>query len=416
MIGCKDLASLFQNAQQSPPDPILSLTTLYNEDTFSKKVSLGVGAYRDENGNPWILPVVAKAEQILVNRPGRNHEYLPVPGLSSFTSSAARLIFGKDSEAIKENRVSSNQSISGTGSLYMGAMFLKRNYPLSNNIYLSDPTWANHKDVFGSLDFDLQKYPYWDSASKSIDFVGMLNSIKDAPDRSIFIFHACAHNPTGADLTADQWKAVANEFKKKNHFPYFDCAYQGFATGDLDNDAYAIRLFVSMGFEMMVSQSFAKNLGLYGERCGCLHVICNNSDASAKSSNSLQKIARTVFSSAPRYGADIASIILNDKELYEEWKQNLKTMSSRIFEMRTALRDRIVALGTPGNWDHIVKQIGMFSFTGLSPAQVNILIKKYHIYLTENGRISIAGLNYQNIDYVASAINAVVVSAQNSNL
>ncbi|OMJ20952.1 Aspartate aminotransferase, cytoplasmic [Smittium culicis] len=402
------MPSIFENVQEAAPDAILNLSLLYKADTFDKKVDLGVGAYRDENANPWILPVVEKAEKILIIRKGRNHEYLPVKGLPEFTAGAARIAFGEDSEFLKNELVYSIQSISGTGSLALGGMFLSRFYNLSKNLYLSKPTWTNHHDVFTANGFNVQEYTYWNPITKSLDFDGFIKTIREAPEKSIFVLHACAHNPTGVDATKEQWEIIAEEIKKKNHFPYFDMAYQGFATGDLDNDAYAVRLFANKGFELVLAQSFAKNMGLYGERTGCLHVLTNSKVATHNVGKQIEKCSRATVSSAPRYGAEIAGIILSTPELFEEWKLTLKTMSSRVLEMRHALRDRLVKLGTPGNWDHIVNQIGMFSFTGISYPNVQILIKKYHIYLADTGRISVAGLNHNNVDYVANAIHEVV--------
>ncbi|PVV03950.1 hypothetical protein BB560_001553 [Smittium megazygosporum] len=404
--------SLFANLPEVPPDPILGIASACKADSFEGKVDLSIGAYRDENGKPWILPVVSKAEKILTSNPERNHEYLPMGGLPSFTSAAARIIFGSDSKELKNKQIYSIQGLSGTGSLFVGACFLYECYDRNKTIYISDPTWTNHRSVFGLAGFKVDVYTYWDSSLKTISFEKYISSIRDAPEGSVFILHACAHNPTGSDPTKEQWQIIANEMKAKKHFPFFDSAYQGFATGDLDNDAYAIRLFASMGFEMLVAQSFAKNMGLYGERLGCLHILCKDSNSATRSGKFLEKMSRNIVSSAPRYGAEIASIILNNDELLQEWKQCLVIMSSRILEMRKALVEKLVELKTPGDWTHITRQIGMFSFTGLNTEQSTTMIEKYHVYLTKNGRISVAGLNEKNIGYVASCIDKVVRSAE----
>ncbi|OLY82835.1 Aspartate aminotransferase, cytoplasmic [Smittium mucronatum] len=403
----KWVVSAFESISEIPPDPILNLSTLYKADDFEKKVDLGVGAYRDGEGKPWILPVVSKAENIVINRPGRNHEYLPVGGFKEFTTGAARIAFGEDSEVLNNGLVYSIQSISGTGSLSLGGMFLSRFYN-SKNIFISKPTWVNHHDVFSAHGFEIGQYAYWDPIKKSLDFDGFVKSIREAPEGSVFVLHACAHNPTGVDPSKEQWAILADEIAKKKHFPFFDMAYQGYATGDLDNDAYAVRLFASRGFELLLAQSFAKNMGLYGERTGCLHILTNNKDATRRAGKQTEKCSRATVSTCPRYGAEIAGTILSSPELFDEWKQTLKQMSGRVLEMRHALRDRLVKLGTPGNWDHIVNQIGMFSFTGISYPNVQILVKKYHIYLADNGRISVAGLNHNNIDYVANSIHEVI--------
>ncbi|KAJ2088999.1 Aspartate aminotransferase, cytoplasmic [Coemansia sp. S100] len=241
----------------------------------------------------------------------------------------------------------------------------------------------------------------------------MLDDMRSAPKGQIFVLHACAHNPTGIDPTEEQWQQIADVMSERGHFPFFDCAYQGFATGDVDRDAYAIRLFVDRGFELLVAESFAKNMGLYGERTGCLHAVCQSSEVIPQVSSQLNRLSRATISTASAYGAKIAATVLQDPRLYEEWLQSMQDMSQRIKTMRDALRDKLVALGTPGSWDHVSQQIGMFSFTGLSKLQVDTLRNQYHLYMTDDGRISVAGLNSHNIDYVAQSIDAVVRSSYN---
>lgn len=240
----------------------------------------------------------------------------------------------------------------------------------------------------------------------------MTSALKNAPARSIVLLHACAHNPTGVDPTQDQWKEIAAIMKEKNHFPFFDCAYQGFASGDLAKDAWAVRYFIQQGFELLVAQSFAKNFGLYGERAGCFHFItCPGADASTaikRIASQLAILQRSEISNPPAYGARIASLVLNDKTLFAEWEDNLLTMSGRIKDMRRALRSKLEELGTPGSWNHITDQIGMFSFTGLNEHQVQKLREVAHVYMTKNGRISMAGLNTRNVEYFAQAVDKVV--------
>ncbi len=240
----------------------------------------------------------------------------------------------------------------------------------------------------------------------------MSKAIKDAPERSVILLHACAHNPTGVDPTREQWKEIAAIMRQKNHFPFFDCAYQGFASGDLAQDAWAVRYFIEQGFELCIAQSFAKNFGLYGERAGCFHFVTS---PSSDAQNTIKRIAsqlailqRSEISNPPAYGARIASLVLNDEKLFKEWEQNLLTMSGRIKEMRTALRAKLEELGTPGTWNHITDQIGMFSFTGLTEQQVLKIRSDAHVYMTKNGRISMAGLNTGNVDYFAKAVDNVL--------
>ncbi|PSS10803.1 hypothetical protein M430DRAFT_179300 [Amorphotheca resinae ATCC 22711] len=394
---------------QAPEDPLFGLMAAYRADPFDKKVDLGIGAYRDNDAKPWVLPVVKK---ILRNDPALNHEYLPISGLESFTSAAAKLILGADSPALLEKRAHSIQTISGTGAVHLGALFLKRFYPGQPSVYFSSPTWANHNQIFSNIGIPIQTYPYFSKATKGLDFDGMKQAIAAAPDRSIILLHACAHNPTGVDPTQDQWRELAALLKQKSHFPFFDCAYQGFASGDLARDAWAIRYFVSQGFELCIAQSFAKNFGLYGERAGAFHFVTGPSPDAAKTisriGSQLQQLQRSEISNPPAYGARIASLILNDATLFAEWEANLREMSGRIISMRQALRARLEELGTPGTWNHITDQIGMFSFTGLSETQVRELRDVAHVYMTKNGRISMAGLNTHNLEYFARAVDRVV--------
>ncbi|KAG5927508.1 hypothetical protein E4U42_002151 [Claviceps africana] len=397
---------------QAPEDALFGLARAYKADSSPIKVDLGIGAYRDDNAKPWVLPVVKKADEILRNNPDLNHEYAPIAGLPEFTSKAAELILGAESPALKEKRATSVQTISGTGAVHLGALFLAKFYKGNRTVYVSDPTWANHKAIFANVGLRVADYPYFSKKTNGLDFEGMKSAIRAAPDRSIILLHPCAHNPTGVDPTLDQWKELALIIADKKHFPFFDCAYQGFASGDLARDAAAIRYFIQQDFETVVCQSFAKNFGLYGERAGCFHAVTGpGPEASSTISRIASQLAilqRSEISNPPLYGARIAATVLNDARLFSEWEGNLRAMSGRIINMRDELRSRLEKLGTPGTWNHITDQIGMFSFTGLSESQVQQLREEYHIYMTKNGRISMAGLNSKNIDHVASAINKVV--------
>ncbi|TVY23673.1 Aspartate aminotransferase, cytoplasmic [Lachnellula hyalina] len=397
---------------QAPEDPLFGLMAAYRADTSDQKVDLGIGAYRDNNAKPWVLPVVKKADDILHSDPSLNHEYLPIAGLQSFTSGAAKLILGADSPALTEKRACSIQTISGTGAVHLGGLFIKKFYPGTPTVYFSNPTWANHNQIFNNIHIPIATYPYFSKSTKGLDFDGMKNAIADAPDRSVILLHACAHNPTGVDPTQDQWKELAVLLKQKEHFPFFDCAYQGFASGDLAKDAWAVRYFVEQGFEMCIAQSFAKNFGLYGERAGCFHFVTGPGADSQKTigriASQLTVLQRSEISNPPAYGARIAGLVMNDEALFTEWEDNLRTMSGRIITMRKALRSKLEELDTPGTWNHITDQIGMFSFTGLSEAQVLKLRDVAHVYMTKNGRISMAGLNTGNVDYFAKAVDKVV--------
>lgn len=404
----------FAGVTELPPDPLFGLKARYVADPRTSKVDLGIGAYRDNNGKPWILPAVRKAEEKLINSPDYNHEYLGISGFEPFFKSAANVILGKDSVAIAENRVISMQSLSGTGALHVAGKFIKEFYQGEHIIYVSQPTWANHKQIFETLDFEVKSYPYWNDHNKSLDLEGYLRTIQSAPKGCVFLLHACAHNPTGLDPTRDQWKQILAELEKGQHLVLFDSAYQGFASGDLDNDAWAIRYAIDekiISSPIMICQSFAKNCGMYGERVGAVHVIPQletNESLNKAVRSQLNKITRSEISNPPAYGAKIVATILNDPELYDQWRQDLVTMSSRIHKMRNALRSKLEELGTPGTWDHITSQTGMFSFTGLSKEMVARLETNHGIYLVSSGRASVAGLNENNVDRVAKSIDEVV--------
>ncbi|KAJ2765067.1 Aspartate aminotransferase, cytoplasmic, partial [Coemansia nantahalensis] len=403
----------FDSVPQAPPDGILKLSVLSRADSDSRKVDLGVGAYRDDDGKPWVLPVVRRAERQLADSPAANHEYLPVGGVPELTSGAQTLIFGADSPATAEGRVYSIQTISGTGANMVGAVFLHQFKPQAGAaVYISRPTWGNHRSIFETAGHEVREYRYFNYATLTLDIDGLLEDLRAAPRGQTVVLHACAHNPTGIDPTEQQWAAIADVMEERGHLPFFDCAYQGFATGSVDRDAAAIRLFVRRGFEMLVAESFAKNMGLYGERTGCLHAVLRSSALLPAVSSQLNRVSRATISTASAYGAKVAAAVLQDPALYAEWLDNMEAMSARIREMRTALRSRLEALGTPGDWSHVTSQIGMFSFTGLSQAQVATLRDEYHLYMTDDGRISVAGLNTHNVDYVATAIDAVVRAAK----
>lgn len=404
----------FPEIKELPPDPLFGLKARYTKDSRSDKVDLGIGAYRDNNGKPWILPAVKLAEKKLINDDNYNHEYLPIEGYKDFVVNAGKIIIGEESVAIKEDRIVSQQSLSGTGALHLVGKFLKDFYHNKTaKIYLSKPTWANHNQIFTSLGFEVDNYPYWDNDNKSLDLQGFLKAIEDAPQGSIFLLHACAHNPTGLDPTEDQWLQILNKLSEKDHLPLFDSAYQGFASGNLEKDSFSIRTAVDKKIfkaPILICQSFAKNCGMYGERVGAVHVIPSETNEKLNNAiaSQLKKIIRSEISNPPAYGAKIVATILNDKELFNQWQEDLTTMSSRINKMRLKLRELLINLQTPGTWDHIVNQTGMFSFTGLNPDMVKRLEEKHGIYMVGSGRASVAGLNDGNVEKVANAFDEVV--------
>lgn len=412
------MTSYFTEIKELPPDPLFGLKARYTADSRPDKVDLGIGAYRDNNGKPFILPAVKKAERKLIESESYNHEYLSISGYQPFLTEAAKVILGNDSKAIAAKAVVSQQSLSGTGALHLAGAFLKQFYAGTQTIYVSKPTWANHNQIFQSLGLTVETYPYWDAQKKSLDIDGFLATIKSAPQGSIILLHACAHNPTGLDPTASQWKEILSEIAAKKHLPLFDSAYQGFASGDLDKDAAPIREAINLGLidsPILICQSFAKNVGMYGERVGALHVVLPTSEAEGPRTQlakaigtQLNKLTRSEISNPPAYGAKIVSIVLSDPELRQQWHDDLITMSLRIIKMRKELRRRLEELGTPGTWEHITNQSGMFSFTGLNSEMVQRLEKVHGVYLVSSGRASVAGLNDGNVEKVANAFDEVI--------
>jgi len=381
---------LFGDVAVAPVDPILGIERAFQADADPRKINLGVGAYRSEEGKPFVLQVVKEAEQEMLSELGS--------------------AINKDSEAIAGDRVASVQSLSGTGSLRVAAEFIKTHMKAeAHEIWISDPTWANHNAIFQKAGLTVKTYPYYAQATRALNFAGMLHALKEqAKPGSVILLHACAHNPTGVDPSEEQWEEIAAVMKERRLIPLIDSAYQGYASGSLERDAYAVRLFVKMGFEFYMCQSFAKNLGLYGERIGMLHVVCNTSNEAAAVLSQLKMVVRPMYSSPPIHGAHLVKKILGNEARFAAWKEELAGMADRILEVRSLLRKGLEEKGTPGTWNHITDQIGMFSFTGLTPAQCERLISEHHIYLTKFGRISLAGLNKSNIKYMVECVDEVV--------
>lgn len=401
--------STFSHVPTAPSDAIFGLVEKYRQDASPSKVDVVVGAYRTEEGKPYVLNVVRKAEQLMLDDKQLNKEYLPISGDPQFNSLAAKLIFG-DSSVLRENRVATVQAISGTGALRLAAEFLTRFFPKAS-LYLPKPTWGNHPKIFELAGCsNVHEYRYIDSKTNMLDFDGLMKDFRDCPEGSVILLHACAHNPTGVDPSVDQWKEIAQCFKERKLIGLFDCAYQGYATGDLDRDAFAVRHFVDVGVPTMTAQSFSKNLGLYCERAGALSIVASSAEEANAIVSQLKLIIRPMYSNPPAHGARIVSTVLSDPTLFKEWEEELKGMSGRILKMRQKLYDCIVENKTPGDWSHLLKQIGMFTFTGLSPTQVDVMMNKHHVYMLRNGRISVAGLSEETCHVVAKAIHDVVTN------
>ena len=334
-----------------------------------------------------------------------NKEYAGITGIPEFTKSAAILAYGKDSPAL--NRTAITQSISGTGALRIGAAFLERFYPGAKTIYIPNPSWANHGAIFKDAGLSVEKYRYYNKDTIGLDFDGMVADIEAAPKGSMFMLHACAHNPTGVDPTEQQWKAIEKAIKAGNHYAFFDMAYQGFASGDIHADAFALRHFVAEGHNVCLAQSFAKNMGLYGERAGAFSIVCADAAEKARVDSQIKILVRPLYSNPPVHGARIAAEILNNEALYEQWLSEVKGMADRIIKMRALLKENLEKLGSKHDWSHITNQIGMFAYTGMTPEQMDKLAKEHSVYATKDGRISVAGITSANVGRLAEAIYKV---------
>ncbi|KAI9681346.1 MAG: aspartate transaminase aat1 [Caeruleum heppii] len=399
-------ASTWSSIPQGPPDAILGITEAFKADTFDQKINLGVGAYRDDKGKPYVLPSVRTAEKKIVDAQ-LDKEYAGITGVPAFTKAAALLAYGPDSAPLQEDRIAITQSISGTGALRIGGAFLQRFYPGAKKIYIPTPTWANHNAVLKDSGMEVEKYRYYNKDTIGLDFEGMVADIKAAPKGSIFLLHACAHNPTGVDPTEAQWREISNAVKSGGHYAWFDMAYQGFASGDTNKDAFAVRHFIRDGHNIALAQSFAKNMGLYGERVGAFSIVCESAEEKKRVDSQIKILVRPLYSNPPIHGARIASEILNDPKLNQQWLGEVKAMADRIITMRALLKKNLEQLGSKHDWSHITSQIGMFAYTGLKPEQMDKLAKEHSVYATKDGRISVAGITSGNVQRLAEAIHAV---------
>ncbi|KAK2144080.1 hypothetical protein LSH36_788g03001 [Paralvinella palmiformis] len=402
------MAGWFNNVDLAPAIEVFQLTARYREDTDPHKVNLGVGAYRTDEGQPWVLPVVRNVEAMKAADQTLNHEYLPIVGKPDYRKAGVELLLGKASPAVTQNRVDAIQALGGTGALRIGFDFLKNRLGM-DVIYISKPTWGNHRGIAKSLGYSkIVEYHYWNEEKMCLNFDGFKADLESAPPKSVIVLHACAHNPTGVDPTHEQWEQLAEIMKRKQLFPLFDCAYQGFATGDLDNDAWPVRRFVELGFEMFAAQSFSKNFGLYNERVGNLIFISSSSSSIPMIRSQMEIIVRTTWSNPPSHGCHIVATVLNNPSLRDEWETNLKTMANRILQMRQLLFDKLKVLGH--RWQHVIDQKGMFSYTGLNKQQCDFLVNRKHIYLLGSGRVNMCGLTTKNMDYVAQAIHEALTT------
>jgi aromatic-amino-acid transaminase len=399
--------NLFSSVQLAPKDPIFGLTEAYTADQRPGKVNLGVGVYYTDEGKVPLLRAVLEAEKEVVAKQSPR-AYVPIEGPNPYNSAVQNLLFGADSPLIKEGRVVTAECLGGTGALRVGGDFVKRldtNAPAA----ISAPSWENHRGIFESAGYQVLEYTYFDPKTRGVDFEGMVKSLESFPAKTLVILHACCHNPTGADLTPDQWKKIISICQTRQLIPFLDIAYQGFATG-IEEDGAAVQLFADSGMSFFVSSSFSKSFSLYGERVGALSIVTQSKEESARVLSQLKRVIRTNYSNPPTHGAAIVAMVLNSPKLRQMWEDELAEMRERIKAMRHGLNKKLAAAGAQQDFSFIETQRGMFSYSGLTAGQVANLQEQDGIYALSTGRICVAALNTKNLDRVAQAIARVLVS------
>ncbi len=396
---------MFQHVDAYAGDPILSLMDVFKKDPRENKVNLSIGLYYDAHGIIPQLDAVATAENQLNALPQVASLYLPMDGLPAYRSAVQKLLFGAEHSALQQQRIATIQTVGGSGALKVGADFLKTYFPQSE-VWVSDPTWDNHVAIFAGAGFKVHTYPYFDPQSLGVNFDAMLATLQQLPAHSIALLHPCCHNPTGSDLTHAQWDRVIEVVKQRELIPFLDIAYQGFGAG-MDDDAYAIRAMAAAGVTLLVSNSFSKIFSLYGERVGGLSVVCENNEAAERVLGQLKATVRRNYSSPPNFGAQVVATVLNDAALQAQWLAEVEGMRTRIIEMRETLVNTLKVSLPARNFDYLLQQRGMFSYTGFSAAQVDRLREEFGVYLIASGRMCMAGLNHHNVKQVAEAFAAV---------
>ena len=398
-------ASLFAAVQMAPRDPILGLNEQFNADPNPSKVNLGVGVYFDDQGKLPVLDCVAAAERQLLQAP-KPKGYLPIDGIAAYDKAVQGLVFGADSDAAKAGRIATVQALGGTGGLKLGADFLKKLSPQAQ-VLISDPSWENHRALFSSAGFEVGSYPYYDAATRGIRFEGMLDALNGATPGSIAVLHACCHNPTGCDLTPEQWTRVVAACKARGLVPFLDMAYQGFGEG-IAEDGAVIGQFMAAGIDFFVATSFSKSFSLYGERVGALSVVCESKDEAARVLSQLKIVIRTNYSNPPTFGAQVVATVLTTPALRAQWETELAGMRERIRATRHALVAKLQAAGVKEDLAYITRQKGMFSYSGLSVAQMQRLRSEFGVYGVDSGRICVAAINSRTIEAVAAALAKVM--------
>lgn len=399
--------NLFASVQLAPKDPIFGLTEAYTADQRPGKVNLGVGVYYTDDGKVPLLKAVLAAEQEVVAKQSPR-AYIPIEGPNPYNSAVQNLLFGADSPLIKEGRVVTAECLGGTGALRVGGDFVKR-LDTGAPAAISAPSWENHRGIFESAGYQVLEYTYFDPKTRGVDFDGMVKSLESFPAKTLVILHACCHNPTGADLTAEQWKKIISICQTRQLIPFLDIAYQGFASG-IEQDGAAVRMFADSGMSFFVSSSFSKSFSLYGERVGALSIVTQSKEESTRVLSQLKRVIRTNYSNPPTHGAAIVTTVLNSPTLRQMWEYELAEMRERIKAMRHGLNQKLAASGVQQDFSFIEAQRGMFSYSGLTADQVAKLQEQDGIYALSTGRICVAALNTKNLDRVAQAIARVLVS------
>jgi len=397
--------SLFSAVELAPADPILGVTEAFNADTRPGKVNLGVGVYLGEDGKIPLLDCVRQAEAARLQNPSPRG-YLPIDGLAAYDLSVQKLLFGEDSDLIRDGRLVTAQALGGTGALTLGADLLKRLMP-DAKVLISDPSWENHRALFEAAGFAVSTYPYYDAPTRGLDFAGMRAALDAAAPGTIVVLHACCHNPTGVDPSTEQWDEIVSLVGKRNLIPFLDLAYQGFSDG-IASDGAVVRAFAQSGTQAFISSSFSKSFSLYGERVGAVTIVTASADESKRVLSQLKRVIRTNYSNPPTHGGALIAAVLASPELRARWEAELDAMRLRIKEMRSSLAD-LLEKRLPGkDFSYIRKQRGMFSYSGLTAAQAERLRKDFAVYVLASGRICVAALNRRNVEVVADAIAAVL--------
>ena len=397
--------SLFNAVEMAPRDPILGLNEQFAADPNPAKVNLGVGVYFDDEGKLPVLKCVAEAEKQLLQAP-RPKGYLPIDGIAAYDKAVQGLVFGVDSAPVREGRVATVQALGGTGGLKVGADFLHRLNP-GATVLISDPSWENHRALFSNAGFAVATYPYYDAATRGVRFADMLAALRASAPGTIVVLHACCHNPTGCDLEPAQWQQVVAACAERGLVPFLDMAYQGFGEG-IAEDGAVVGQFLASGIDFFVSTSFSKSFSLYGERVGALSVVCASRDEAARVLSQLKIVIRTNYSNPPTFGAHVVATVLTTPALRALWEEELAGMRERIRATRHALVGRLQAAGVTGDLSYITRQKGMFSYSGLSAAQMQRLRTEFGVYGVDSGRICVAAINSRNLDAVASALARVM--------